>query len=766
MLSRNLLLCSALALCAACSASNSTPSGVGSGVTAEGPSSGGDDDGATSGAEPQSPTATGASPSGASPQATTVGGVMTDANGQTTVVDKDGNTVVVTVVMNDDGTTSLVSDDGSVVLTAPPTDDILAGTPMGAPGCGDGVLSDYEACDDGNTAPDDGCASDCLTISPGFSCAMPGEPCRPIARCGDGLVAASEQCDDGNLEPGDGCSERCKIEVGKKCEGEPSVCSDAVCGDGVREGAEACDDGNTEPFDGCSALCLREPDCSGDSCTSECGDGLIINEECDDGNTIDGDGCSSDCHIESGFMCDQQAACETLDGACILRVPAIFRDFPASHPDFSQSDCAGTEVPVTGLAAGQLDPEGRPILGATKADACITSADTFAQWFRNDGNVVVTGDLLLFDNGKGGYVNRFGNRGDGLTADKFTAIVGGTTERQLNGTSCEAGCTQETRNSIQCDNVCRPEHEAVNQLNNNQLIQAQNALTQEENAQTPDPDVIAQLEDDLAAVEADIADAEAVATACDDDCQANFDAQVATCVDACLPCSYDNTLFCTGGELVEYDGNPLFFPVDGVTGATADMGPAKVPEQYGYVGWPWEEDVFGTAPDHNFSFTTEVQYWFRYEADTSAQLDFTGDDDVWVFVNNRIAVDLGGIHIPLDGSVTINAQSANQFGLEPGNVYKITVFQAERKPEGSSFRLTLSGFEAQPSDCHAVCGDGVLSFGEECDDGENDGGYGECAPGCVLGEFCGDGIVNGPEDCDNGPGGGEGCPNCRKLMAR
>jgi hypothetical protein len=35
-----------------------------------------------------------------------------------------------------------------------------------------------------------------------------------------------------------------------------------------------------------------------------------------------------------------------------------------------------------------------------------------------------------------------------------------------------------------------------------------------------------------------------------------------------------------------------------------------------------------------------------------------------------------------------------------------------------------------------------------------------------LGEFCGDGIVNGPEDCDNGPGGGPGCPNCRKLVAR
>jgi hypothetical protein len=32
-----------------------------------------------------------------------------------------------------------------------------------------------------------------------------------------------------------------------------------------------------------------------------------------------------------------------------------------------------------------------------------------------------------------------------------------------------------------------------------------------------------------------------------------------------------------------------------------------------------------------------------------------------------------------------------------------------------------------------VCGDGIVSLGEECDDGLNDGGYGECEPGCKLG---------------------------------
>src|SRR5690606_5928682 len=124
-------------------------------------------------------------------------------------------------------------------------------------GCGNGLLSPDEACDDGNEVSGDGCDAVCLRVEPGFSCAVPGELCREIARCGDGVVAATEQCDDGNIVAYDGCSERCRIERGSKCEGEPSTCSDTTCGDGVVEGVESCDDGNTMPLDGCSPLCLR-----------------------------------------------------------------------------------------------------------------------------------------------------------------------------------------------------------------------------------------------------------------------------------------------------------------------------------------------------------------------------------------------------------------------------------------------------------------------------------------------------------------------------
>ncbi|MEI9936579.1 MAG: DUF4215 domain-containing protein [Pseudomonadota bacterium] len=646
------------------------------------------------------------------------------------------------------------------------------------PGCGDGTLTSDEACDDGNRVSGDGCNAACLTVERGFSCPNAGQPCRAIARCGDGVVAASEQCDDGNVVPGDGCSERCRVELGKKCAGAPSVCTDAQCGNGIVEGAESCDDGNTTPFDGCSALCLREPNCSGESCTSGCGDGLLINEDCDDGNTIDGDGCSSTCKVETGFTCKQVAQCEKVNGQCVLRVPAIFRDFAGTEPDFNRpvypdTTCGIPEaIPpkapnpiVPGIAQDKLDADGRPVFGTAPANACIASAQSFARWFRDDTGVVkVVGNLVLYDNGSGGYVNRFGANGEKLTVTVAPTPASG--EQQVPNTTtqagCQAGCAARGRNTLQCDNVCRPQHDAVTQAGN-PLTQLQNQLTQAQAAATPDTAAIAMLEAQIAAQQMTIDGLTATATKCDTDCQTTFDAQTATCVADCKPCSYSPTQFCTGGKVVSYDGTPLFFPVDSVTGPTADLDIAQLPAQYGYNGWPAESTVFPGAKKHNFSFTSEVQYWFRYDQDTNARLDFTGDDDVFVYINGHLAVDLGGIHVPMDGTVTINAASAAKFGLTVGNVYKIVVFQAERKRFGSSFKLTLSGFEATPSDCSAVCGDGILSFGEECDDGVNDGGYGECAPGCKLGPFCGDGVVQDPEQCDTGPGGDLVCAGCRQL---
>ena len=566
------------------------------------------------------------------------------------------------------------------IIETPAGPDLSSGG--GPPGCGNGEITEDEVCDDGNTMSGDGCSGDCQQLEPGFSCSIAGQACLRVAVCGDGILAASEQCDDGNRVSGDGCSDRCKFEPGFTCEGEPGVCRATVCGDGIQEGAESCDDGNTVPFDGCSDVCAAEPTCpGGQGCESQCGDGLVIGEECDDGNLIAGDGCSPSCTIEPGFTCEQNFPPPAqVNGINVFRVPVIYRDHSATHPDFgvNANECTqvveetGEVVPAnvlsTGIVARTLNAQGRPQLaaGTTGQQDCAAGASAgsytgitqFDDWFTDGPHVeVAPSSLVLFDNGAGGYVNRYTDDGE-----QFPGFVEGTEEWDDTGDLTCSWCL-------------------------------------------------------------------------DGDCTD--------------PCSADP---------MDYDGSPLFFPVDHITGPTADMGEAKVPAQYGFTAWPWESDVFPGTSQHNFYFTTEVKTWFKYDATTNATLEFTGDDDVWVYVNGTLAVDLGGIHEPEDGEVTISSATAATFGLTAGNVYELSVFQAERRMEGSSFRLTLSGFEQAPSDCSPDCGDGIVSFGEECDDGVNAGGYGMCAPGCVLGEYCGDGIVSGPETCD--PGIDPTCVGC------
>ncbi len=94
--------------------------------------------------------------------------------------------------------------------------------------CGDGILGDLEACDDGANAPGDGCDANCQ-IEEGFGCE--GEPsvCAPI--CGDSLIVAPESCDDGNAQAADGCSDLCEMETGFVCPtaGEACLALDGSC---------------------------------------------------------------------------------------------------------------------------------------------------------------------------------------------------------------------------------------------------------------------------------------------------------------------------------------------------------------------------------------------------------------------------------------------------------------------------------------------------------------------------------------------------------
>jgi fibro-slime domain-containing protein len=88
----------------------------------------------------------------------------------------------------------------------------------------------------------------------------------------------------------------------------------------------------------------------------------------------------------------------------------------------------------------------------------------------------------------------------------------------------------------------------------------------------------------------------------------------------------------------------------------------------------------------NFSFTSEMRSWFQYKG--AEVITIRGDDDIWVFINGHLALDLGGVHGPESGTVTLSQQAA-ALGLTTGGVYEMAIFRAERHTLGSSFRLMV-----------------------------------------------------------------------------
>ena len=100
-----------------------------------------------------------------------------------------------------------------------------------------------------------------------------------------------------------------------------------------------------------------------------------------------------------------------------------------------------------------------------------------------------------------------------------------------------------------------------------------------------------------------------------------------------------------------------------------------------------KEEIPGYA-GKNFLFTTEITYYFSYTG--TEYFDFNGDDDVWVFINGKLALDLGGIHSALGADLDVSLQEA-YLGLEvtqPPTNYKMSIFHAERQTSGSNFRTS------------------------------------------------------------------------------
>jgi len=104
--------------------------------------------------------------------------------------------------------------------------------------------------------------------------------------------------------------------------------------------------------------------------------------------------------------------------------------------------------------------------------------------------------------------------------------------------------------------------------------------------------------------------------------------------------------------------------------------------------FPIDDQLLGNeGAAHNYAFTYEIATQFEYRGNETFK--FSGDDDVFIYINRQLVLDLGGVHGPLSSTVSLDA-IAGSVGLEVGKVYPLHLFFAERQTTNSQFEFETS----------------------------------------------------------------------------
>ena len=565
------------------------------------------------------------------------------------------------------------------------------------------------------------------------------EPDVCTSECGDGVLAYDEQCDDGNLVAHDGCSSVCQVECGYSC--------DVMYGKG-------------SPVCGSSSMC-----------TTVCGDGLLAGlESCDDGNTLDGDGCSgSMCTIEPGWSCSSgRDDCisfrafkyfVTLYGSDLFSAETGSRpgsgNGPGCPPGFTSPDCqpceedAYTEGCNMACSMKACSYKGRCV-GETGACKCFTG------WSGTDCDTpAMYGDDLLgsqLGSGSGSGSGMGGSAGWEGKSDLHESQMARTTRRSLLSYAYafkdldvdDSGCvTQEeaadlqgsgkeliTFSTISGGDDCISETDFEHLM----LFQAvdgdgNGCLSQNEVAVKAFPDDVSFV--DMAAMTCETAETSVCVEVCGDG--------VRTPSEECDDGNTDPNDGCSDTCEVEcgYDCNNLTPNV-----CTSECG-------NGVLAYNEQCDDGNNNELDGCSSTCQLEEGYECALDaceTSVCVEVCGDG-----VRTRFEECDDGNIDPNDGcSDTCEVECGYDCGV-----------------------WAECTFMCEPDVCTSECGDGVLAYDEQCDDGNNnelDGcsstcqleeGY-ECAlDACetsVCVEVCGDGVRTSSEACDDGNRrSGDGC---------
>lgn len=89
---------------------------------------------------------------------------------------------------------------------------------------------------------------------------------------------------------------------------------------------------------------------------------------------------------------------------------------------------------------------------------------------------------------------------------------------------------------------------------------------------------------------------------------------------------------------------------------------------------------------HNYGFTFELSTTFTYRRGVGQVFTFIGDDDVYVFINGKLAIDVGGVHGAVEQTIDLD-RFADLHGLVSGQRYPLKFFYCERHTTRSNCRI-------------------------------------------------------------------------------